>query len=79
MVDKRGLTVGVFCVGKRKVSLFIIISLFLENKLFIPGWPLGAILMIGVAYSTRNWMHMQLVFAVFSLLLFVFYFVVRNF
>ncbi len=34
--------------------------------------------MIGVVYLTRDWTHIQLFFAVFSLLLSIFYFIVSK-
>ena len=45
---------------------------------FIQGWSVGAILMIGVVYLTRDWTYIQLFFAVFSLLLAIFYFIVSK-
>ena len=43
---------------------------------FVPGWNVGSLIMTLLAYLLRSWWKLQLAFAVFSLLLSVYYFLV---
>ncbi len=42
----------------------------------IPGWNIGSLGMILLAYLIRDWVYMQLSFAAFASLLVLFYFLV---